>query len=273
MTPKPLLLGAALCALTTPALAESFVLVHGAFQTAADWSAVAAELTEAGHTAVTVDLPGRGGDGLAPGAVTMADHVARVTDAVQAAAAADPAGTVVLVGHSFGGLVISAVAEADPARIASLVYVAAYLPRVGTTPGDSLQDLAMADHHGAWQPDSFQPAADFSTASVNPRDRAAIFASDADAATATAIAEAMVDEPLAPLATPVPLTAARFGSVRKAAVVTLRDRAISTDFQLTMLGRATVDEAVSLDTGHAPQITAPEALAQAILRAATPEVE
>ena len=45
MTLKPLLLGAALCALTTPALAETFVLVHGAFQTASDWTQVAADLT------------------------------------------------------------------------------------------------------------------------------------------------------------------------------------------------------------------------------------
>jgi hypothetical protein len=71
----------------------------------------------------------------------------------------------------------------------------------------------------------------------------------------------------------VPLTADRFGSVRKAYVVTLRDEAVSTDFQLTMLGRASVDEAVPLDSGHVPQITAPAALAAAILRAASPEVE
>jgi pimeloyl-ACP methyl ester carboxylesterase len=273
MTLKPLLLGAALCALTTPARAETFVLVHGAFQTARDWTQVAADLSRSGQTVVTVDLPGRNGDGLAPGKVTMADHVARVTDAVSAAAAADEDGKVVLVGHSFGGLVISAVTEADPDQIASLVYVAAYLPRMGTTPGDSLQDLSMSDHHGAWQQDSFLPSADYATASVNPRDRAAIFASDADAATAQATADEMVDEPLAPLATPVPLTADRFGSVRKAYVVTLRDRAVSTDFQLTMLGRASVDEAVPLDSGHVPQITAPAALAAAILRAASPEVE
>jgi alpha-beta hydrolase superfamily lysophospholipase len=270
---KPLMLGAAFCALTTPALAETFVLVHGAFQTAADWQSVAEALTAAGHTAVTVDLPGRSGDGRPLGEVTMMDHVAAVLKSVVAAAAVDADGKVVLVGHSFGGLVISAVAEADAAPLAGLVYVAAYLPRIGTTPGDSLQDLAMTDHHGAWQADSFLPAADYSSASVNPRDRVAIFANDADAATAERIAAAMVDEPLAPLATPVPLTAERFGAVRKAYVVTLRDKAVSTDLQLTMIGRGMLDEVVPLDTGHVPQVTAPEALAVAIQRAATVEIE
>jgi len=200
--------------------------------------------------------------------VTLSDHVAAVQVAIQ-----DTGGPVVLVGHSFAGIVISAVAESDPSNIASLVYVAAYLPRIGVTPGDSLQELAMSDHHGAWRQDSFVVAADYSTASVKPSDRAAIFANDADAATAAAITSAMVDEPLAPLATPVALTAERFGTVRAAYIVTLWDQAVSTDLQLTMIGRGSVQEAVPLDTGHVPQITAPEALVEALIRAATPEVE
>jgi alpha-beta hydrolase superfamily lysophospholipase len=273
MALKSLLLCSALCAAAAPAAAETYLLVHGAFQTAAGWETTAAALRAAGDTAVTVNLPGRAGDGRAPGTVQFADHVAAVSQAVADAAAADPDGRVTLVGHSFGGLVISAVAEADPAPLAGLVYVAAYLPQVGTVPGDSLQTLAMSDHHGGWQADSFVVAADYSTASVLPRDRAALFANDADPALAEQIAAAMVDEPLAPLATPVPLTAAAFGTVRAGYVVTLRDRAVSTDFQLTMIGRGMVAEAVPLDTGHAPQLTAPDALATAIRRAASPELE
>jgi pimeloyl-ACP methyl ester carboxylesterase len=275
MNPKLSLSGAAMLALLSaaPASAETYVLVHGAFQTADAWRATAATLTAKGDTVVTVQLPGRAGDGVSLGGVKMADHVAATQKAVTTAAAADPDGKVVLVGHSFGGLVISAVAEAEPGRIASLIYVAAYLPRIGATPGDSLQALATADHHGGWQKDSFVVAPDYAHASVSPRDRAALFANDADAATAKAIADAMVNEPLAPLATPVAVTAAAFGSVRKAYVVTLRDRAVSTDLQLTMLGRATVDEAVPIDTGHVPHLTAPEALATALRRAATPEIE
>jgi hypothetical protein len=40
-----------------------------------------------------------------------------------------------------------------------------------------------------------------------------------------------------------------------------------------MLGRATLDEAVPINTGHVPHITAPDQLADAIKRAATPEIE
>ncbi|HLQ20074.1 MAG TPA: alpha/beta fold hydrolase, partial [Tabrizicola sp.] len=126
MTLKPLALGAAFCALTTPVQAETFVIVHGAFQTAASWQATAEAMRAAGETVVTVDLPGRSGDGRAPGTVQMADHVATTLKAVSEAAATDPDGKVVLVGHSFGGMVISAVAEADPSALAGLIYVAAY---------------------------------------------------------------------------------------------------------------------------------------------------
>lgn len=260
-----------IAALVIPAAAQAdtFVLVHGGFQVGAAWDGTVAALEAAGHTAVAIDLPGRLGDGRAPGEVTIEDHVATVLAAIEAAGP-DP---VVLVGHSFGGMTISAVAEAAPERIATLVYVAAYLPAVDRAPGESMQDLALSDRHGGWQADSFVAAPDYATASVNPRDRAALFANDADTYRAAAIATAMVDEPLAPIATPVDLTSKRFGQVRAAYVVTLRALAVSTDLQLTMLGRGSVAEAVPLDTGHVPHQVDPPAMAAALIRAATPEVE
>jgi pimeloyl-ACP methyl ester carboxylesterase len=259
----------AVLAAAPPAAAETFVLVHGAFQDAGAWSGVVEALKAAGHRAIAVDLPGRADDGRAPAEVGFEDHVAAVL-----AALADAGGApVVLVGHSFGGMVVSAVAEAAPDRVATLVYLAAYLPAVGTEPGESMQDLAFSDRHGGWQADSFVVAPERGSASVNPRDRAALFADDAEAPVAAAIAASMIDEPLAPLGAPVALTEGRFGTVRKAYVVTLRDRAVSTDLQLTMLGRGVVAEAVPLDTGHAPHQVAPQATAAALIRAATPEVE
>jgi pimeloyl-ACP methyl ester carboxylesterase len=260
----PALTAAAALFAAPAAMADTFILVHGAFQTAASWQGVVERLTKAGHTAIAVNLAGRAGDGKTLADVTMADHVAAVRAAVEAAD-----GKVTLVGHSFGGMVISAVAEAIPDRIDELVYVAAYLP----ADGQKMQDLAMADHHGKWQADSFVVAADYSHASVNPRDRVALFAADADPALGQAIADAMVDEPLAPLGTPVALTDAAFGSVRKTYVATLADNAVSTAFQLTMIGRGDVDEVIPIPTGHAPQEVAPDALVAALIAASTPELE
>lgn len=262
---KPVVVAAAMLA-GVPAFADTFVLVHGAFQTSAAWSDVATGLQAAGHTVVVVNLPGRDGDGRVMAEVTMADHAAAVITGMDGVP-----GKVTLVGHSFGGMVISAVGEAVPNRVDELVYVAAYLPAVGA-PGQSMQDLSMMDHHGAWQADSFVVAADYSTASVNPRDRVALFANDAGDA-AQGIADTMVDEPLPPIATPVALTDAAFGSLRKAYIVTLQDQAVSTAFQLTMLGRGHVDEAIPINTGHVPQLVAPDALVAALIAASTPDLE
>jgi pimeloyl-ACP methyl ester carboxylesterase len=249
---------------TCTAQADTFILVHGAFQTAESWAPIAAKLQDNGHTALTVNLPGRSGDGRALGEVTMDDHIAAVTTAINSVD-----GKVVLVGHSFGGMTISAVAEAMPERIATLVYVAAYLPKSG----DSMQSLAATDHHNRFKQDSFVVAADYSHASLPPRDRIEIFAADAPADVAQAIAGAMVDEPLKPIATPVSLTPERFGSVRAAYVATLADNAVSTALQLTMIGRGQVDEVIPLSTGHSPHDVAPDDLVSALIAASTPELE
>jgi pimeloyl-ACP methyl ester carboxylesterase len=246
------------------AYADTFVLVHGAFQTGASWQGVAEGLRAAGHGVEVVTLPGRDNDGRALGEVTMADHVAAVQAALDRAE--DPT---YLVGHSFGGMVISATAEASANEVAGLIYVAAYLP----ASGQSMQDMAMMDHHNAFREDSFQVAADYSHATINPRDRAEIFANDADAALAASVADALVNEPLQPVATPLTLTDENVGSIRKSYVLTLRDNAVSTPFQMTMVGRGLVDEVVPLDSGHSPQATAVDALVQALLAAATPELE
>ncbi|WP_141277833.1 alpha/beta fold hydrolase [Pseudonocardia hydrocarbonoxydans] len=98
------------------------VLVHGAWHDGRCWAPVLAELAAAGHDAVAVDLPSH-----RPGAGTD-DYV----DAV--VAAAGPAGRVVLVGHSLGGLTVPVVAQRlGTERVAALVLVAALVPLPGTS--------------------------------------------------------------------------------------------------------------------------------------------
>jgi hypothetical protein len=93
-----------------------------------------------------------------------------------------------------------------------------------------------------------------------------IFANDASAETQVKVTKDLVKEPLAPMAEPVTLTAA-FESVAKAYIRTMKDNAVSTPLQDMMIGRAGLSQVISLDTGHAPFITAPEATADAIIAA------
>ncbi|WP_068269544.1 alpha/beta hydrolase [Aldersonia kunmingensis] len=96
-----------------PASAQTLptvVLVHGAFADATSWDGVAADLRGRGYTVVTPDNPLRG-----PAYDSAA--IRKALDGIS--------GPVVLVGHSYGGMVISQIK--DP-KVKSLVYVAAFGP-------------------------------------------------------------------------------------------------------------------------------------------------
>ncbi len=103
-------------------MAPTIVLVHGAFAESSSWDGVIDPLRDAGLEVVAAANPlrGLGGDAAAVG-----DLVASID------------GEVVLVGHSYGGAVITNV-RADPAKIAGLVYVAGF----ASAGGESCFDLS-----------------------------------------------------------------------------------------------------------------------------------
>lgn len=93
------------------------VLVHGAFADSSSWNGVIAILERDGYKVVAAANPLRG-------VRADADVVAGVVKSIE--------GPVVLVGHSYGGSVISAAAEGRP-NVKALVYVAAFAPEAGET--------------------------------------------------------------------------------------------------------------------------------------------
>jgi pimeloyl-ACP methyl ester carboxylesterase len=93
------------------------VLVHGAFADASSWNGVIARLKKFGYPVVAVANPLRS-------VRSDADYVRRIVSSLET--------SVVLVGHSYGGAVISEAAAQTP-NVKSLVYVAAFAPEVGET--------------------------------------------------------------------------------------------------------------------------------------------
>lgn len=77
-----------------------------------------------------------------------------------------------------------------------------------------------------------------------------------------------MDEPLAPLATPVHVTAAHFGRVDKVYIHTAFDHVISPSFQARMVAATPVREEFTVETGHTPFLTEPDKLAGYIEAAA-----
>jgi len=113
-------------------MSDTYVLVHGAWHTGAEIEATAEHLRAAGHTVHCPTLAGnRPGDDRAT--VGLAEAVASLVDDIESRDLKQ----VRLVGHSYGGMVISGAAERLLPRLARLVYVNAFVPQ----PGESLNDM------------------------------------------------------------------------------------------------------------------------------------
>jgi pimeloyl-ACP methyl ester carboxylesterase len=104
----------------------TFVLVPGAWLGGAVWDQTRYQLVAAGHEVIAVTLPGLGDQATAPAAeIGLGTHVSHVVDLLEVRDLRD----VVLVGHSYGGAVITGVVTHAAPRIRRLVYLAgAVLP-------------------------------------------------------------------------------------------------------------------------------------------------
>jgi pimeloyl-ACP methyl ester carboxylesterase len=111
-----------------PTRHRTYVLVHGAWHDGQAWRRVAPLLAAQGHRVVAPSLTGHGDKAhlLSP-AVGLTTHV----DDVAGLILEEDLHDVVLVGHSYAGMVISTVANRIAERIAGLVYVDAMVPTHG----------------------------------------------------------------------------------------------------------------------------------------------
>lgn len=112
---------------------STYLLVHGAWHSGRCWERVVPLLRAAGHRVLAPSLTGYGDKAhlLGPD-VGLDTHVADVVSLIEQ----EDLTEVVLVGHSYAGLVISSVLNAVPDRIAHLVYLDAMVPHDGETAVD-----------------------------------------------------------------------------------------------------------------------------------------
>jgi pimeloyl-ACP methyl ester carboxylesterase len=112
----------------------TFVIVHGAWGGAWAWNRlVTPRLRQAGHAVYAVTLTGLGERGhLATPEVGLSTHIEDVVNVLVCEDLHD----VILVGHSYGGMVITGVADRAPERLAQLVYLDAAVPADGQAAAD-----------------------------------------------------------------------------------------------------------------------------------------
>ncbi|WP_369046798.1 alpha/beta fold hydrolase [Sinomonas sp. P10A9] len=122
-----------------PDTAETFVLVHGAWHGGWGWRPAAARLEAAGHAVHAPTSPG-----LAPGDDPTGVGLADAVDALVAYVERHDLRNVALVGHSWGGFLLSAAAPRLADRIVRLVYINAFVPLAGESMVSLIPERAAA---------------------------------------------------------------------------------------------------------------------------------
>jgi pimeloyl-ACP methyl ester carboxylesterase len=221
---------------------KNVVLVHGGFVDGSGWEAVYKILTKKGYSVTVVQNP----------TITLEGDVMATKTAIDA-----QDGPVILVGHSYGGAVISQ-AGSDP-KVVGLVYITAF----ALDNGESVSSLIKDPAPGAPVPPILPPQAGFLF--LDRKKFAESFAADVDPQEAQFMANSQVPWGLEALS----------GVVRGAAwktkpswyLVTTEDRMIPPDAQRFMSKRAG-SKVVEVKANHAVYISQPAAVVSIIEQAA-----
>jgi pimeloyl-ACP methyl ester carboxylesterase len=139
-----------------------FVLVAGAFHGAWAWEAVAALLDDQGHSVHSLDLTGQGSRHHDANSETgLSTHIMDVEAYVRAEQLHD----VILVGHSYSGMVITGAADRLGSQIAHLVYLDAMVPQDGQSAtdiaGPAMTAAAVEATGDGWETPFFLPVSKF----------------------------------------------------------------------------------------------------------------
>jgi pimeloyl-ACP methyl ester carboxylesterase len=212
-------------------------------------------LRAAGHNVVAPDLPGMGRDKTPLSKVDLSAWTLAVSDLV-----VQEFESVVLVGHSRGGIVISEVAEIVPDRIQTLVYLAAFLVPNGKTLADMLASAPpnpIADGAIVMGSDG--------TSTIAPAKVVPVFYNTTSEVVSARAAALLSPEPMMSFTTPVRTSAARYGRVKRAYIECRQDNAIPIGLQRSMQAALPCEPVVTLDTDHSPFFSAQEVLCRALI--------
>lgn len=236
--------------------AQTYILVHGAWQAPYVWDAVSKDLKQKGNKVIVVELPGHGGDHTPAHTLTLDVYRDKVIDAITKSGE-----KVILVGHSMGGMVVTAVAEKVPAKISKLVYIGAFVP----TTGQALGDLANSDPGSKLGPLLTQ-SADKLTLDVKHDSLVYLFINDGTQAAKRQVLNHYRAEPAIPFGDKVILTNEGFGAVEKIYIKTLQDIVISPGLQDRMIAGAGIKTVYSVNTSHSPFLAQPQEVSALLLK-------
>jgi pimeloyl-ACP methyl ester carboxylesterase len=231
-----------------------YVLIHGAMHGAWCWERIVPLLQSSGHTVIAPDLPGHGADPTPRAAVTLARYTRSVRDILDAAT--EP---VIIVGHSMGGMAVSAAVDASPAKVRHLVYIAAVIPRDG-------ESMIEASGLEFWPNEALtggmQPAEGGASHYISAAAARATFFSDLSEADAAVAYSRLTPQPITPLDEKVRLTSGGLELVPRTYIFCEDDRALIPAQQQWAIERSPGIRVLRLAGGHSPFLSQPQRLAE-----------
>lgn len=226
-----------------------FVLVHGAWHGGWCWRRVVPALFAAGHRAFALTLTGLGERAhLMSPSITLATHVDDIVNAIES----EELDQVVLVGHSYGGLIITGVADRIASRIAQLVYLDAVVPEPG--------ECWSSGHDTATQ--AARRRAITELGHLPPPDPAAFGLVGADHAWA---ARRQTPQPGGVYDVPLQFDAQRVAAIPRTFVDCIAPALPTIDAMRKRVRAEPGWRIVELNTGHDPMISAPQVLVDTLL--------
>lgn len=227
---------------------STFVLIHGSGNGGWCWDKVRPLLSQAGHKVIAPNLPGHGDDQTPIREVSLQSCVDRVV-----AILASLSWPVILVGHSTGGLVISQTAEQRPGMVSLLVYLSGFLLRNGERCVDIHDPESLArGNYGVSKDKGNEWGKE-------------VFYNDCSAEDIVWAQSLLVPAPLQLAFTPVATSENNFGRIPRYYIECLRDRAITHPCQRRMYTAMPCERVFTLDTGHSPFLSTPQALVDHLL--------
>jgi pimeloyl-ACP methyl ester carboxylesterase len=233
-------------------MADTVLLIHGAWQGSWTWKSLLPLLEARGLAAIALDLPGNGHDEVAPADVDLdlyLDHIGGIIERIE--------GNVSLVGHSGGGMVATAAAERFAERVARIAYIAGMMLPAGMgfkQLQDSVEGISGITEHLVWSADRLTNWA--------PAERAReIFYHDCDPSVAADAVSHLRPQPFGGFALVAHPTPERYGKIPRLYIECTADRSVGIVEQRRMQELVPGATVATLSTGHVPQLSAPERLA------------
>lgn len=275
------------------------LLIHGAWSHSHHYAKILPLLVQAGHLTSAIDLPGHGYNAKFPRSyfkrpldrkafatevsplkhITLQDSVDSVVKTINAIyeQTGEP---LVLIGHSFGGVAVTAAAEVVPEKIKKLIYIAAMVPTLGLAADDyfGMPEARGGKNHLILFPTDYNKigAIRMDPRSEDPKFRQLFRDLNYHDMPADQYEPPMymltADTPRQPFSAKLKLTKEKWGSLKRTYIVCTLDRLVSPLLQDVFIKNAdkftpeNKFEVIKMANGHNPAITNPHGLVEILLK-------